>query len=727
MAKKKPAKTTSKPAVVETKPRKRKYTEEEAYERHKERTATRQRVASAGKREIGPLPAVADPERRAECEQDLQLALETYFPDVFNLGWSHQHIEVIDALQTALRDGGLFALGMPRGSGKTSLCVHAVILAMLFGWRKFLVLIGATAAAAYEMMDTFKMQIESNDLLLEDFPEVCYPVRCLEGIWNRAKGQTINGEQTRISWSGRKETIFPTIAGMKTSGSIIRAVSLLGRVRGMNYVSSDGKSWRPDSFIGDDLQTDASAKKVEQVEKRENLLNGAVLGLAGPGKRIAGLLTVTIVRKGDLADRLLDRRLNPHFHGRTYSLVERWPDNSAAEHWEHYAELREIDLAEGNDKLPKATKYYRQHMQAMKVGAVVPWAQRREPHELDALQNAYNLKLSKPATFDAEYQNNPQLSNTAIGQVACPESDQLVQRVNGYKRREIPRAASHLFAAIDVQQDVLFYKLVAMSEDFTGWIIDYGSWPEQPIGNYWTLGDLQYSIRRETKIADLEGAWFEGLTRLSNQLSAIKFTRDDGASMAIDKFIVDANYGASTSTVYSFCRQSPFHPLPFHGKGISAKDQPMAARKKKPGERGGEFWYQPSVRGTNTPRHVVADTNAIKTMLAQRLTIPIGSRGAWSIFQNSIAGHRMWADQLSAEYPIETEGRGRKVYSWDLIPGRDNHWLDCAVMICTLALMHGCAPGQRLASPSTATQQQKSLAEMRAEAMSRRKSSNRRM
>lgn len=722
--KKKPSKKPAKKAAPTPKPRKRKYASDaEAYEQHKQRTAARQRVASAGKREIGPIPAVVDPQRRAACEQDLQLALETYFPDVFALGWSHQHIEVIDALQTSLRDGGLFALGMPRGSGKTSLCIHAVILAMLFGWRRFLVLIGATAAAAYEMMDTFKIQIESNELLLEDFPEICYPVRCLEGIPNRAKGQTINGEQTRIAWSGRKETIFPTVPGAKGSGSIIRAVSLLGRVRGMNYVSSEGKSWRPDAFIGDDLQTDASAKNVAQVEKRENLLNGAVLGLAGPGKRIAGLVTVTIVRKGDLADRLLDRRLNPHFHGRTYSLVERWPE--ATEHWEHYAELREIDLAEGRDELPKATKYYRQNRTAMDAGAIVPWSQRREPHELSALQNAYNLKLSKPTTFDAEYQNNPQLSNTAIGQIACPESDQLVQRVNGYKRREIPRAASHLFAAIDVQQDVLFWTLVALAEDFTGWIIDYGAWPDQPIGNYWTLSELQYSLSRETGVADLEGSIYSGLDRLTKQLTATTLTRDDGATMPIDRIIIDANWGPSTSTVYSFCRQSPLHPLPFHGKGISAKQQPIAARKKKPGERGGEFWYQPSVRGTNTPRHVIADTNAIKTTLAQRLTIPIGSRGAWTLFQHSIAGHRMIADHFSAEYPIETEGRGRKLYEWSLIPGRDNHWLDCAIMACTLGLMHGCSPGQRLASP--AAQPVKSLAEMRAEAMARRKSSARRV
>jgi len=87
---KKPAKKVlKKPLPAKTLPpqRKRKYTEEESYERHKERTASRQRVASAGKREIGPIPKIVDPERRAACVQDLELGLETYCADVFVVGW----------------------------------------------------------------------------------------------------------------------------------------------------------------------------------------------------------------------------------------------------------------------------------------------------------------------------------------------------------------------------------------------------------------------------------------------------------------------------------------------------------------------------------------------------------------------------------------------------------------------------------------------------------------
>jgi hypothetical protein len=689
-----------------------------AYQRHRERANERFRKQSAGAREIGHIPPIEDPERRRACEEDLQLALETYFSELFHLGWSHQHIAVIDCLYQTLRFGGLFALGMPRGSGKTTMAECAAILAMLYGWRHYMLMIGATQQAANASIDKIKIQLETNDLLLADFPEVCYPIRCLEGEAKRTKGQTLEGESTRIVWSGKNLINLPTVPNSKGSGGVIRAAGLLASIRGLNHWTADGRSIRPDCFLGDDLQTDQSAKKVEQVERRESVLNGAVLGLAGPGKRIAGMCTLTIMRKGDLADRLLNRQQNPHWQGKTFSLVEQWPTN--LEHWEHYAELREQDLRAGKADLPTATKYYRTHQVAMDAGAIVPWAQRREPGELSALQNAFNLKLKNPASFDAEYQNAPQLSNCAIGEVACPTSDDIVQRVNGYSRHEIPRQATHLFASVDVQQDVLFYMIVAMSEEFSGWIIDYGAYPEQPLGNYWTLRQLQITLRHATKSPDIESAWFKGTNKLLQQIAGRTFTRDDGTAMSVDQYIIDANYGDSRDTIYEVCRQSTLHPIPFHGRGVSAKQPSLAERKKKVGERSGAEWFMPATRGTKTPRHVIADTNTVKNILAQRLTIEPTARSAWTLFQSSIAGHRMVADHLSAEYPIATEGRGRKLHEWIEIPGRDNHYLDCAVMAATLALMNGCVPGVFRKS-AIASAPAKSLQQLRAEAMAKRK------
>lgn len=39
----------------------------------------------------------------------------------------------------------------------------------------------------------------------------------------------------------------------------------------------------------------------------------------------------------------------------------------------------------------------------------------------------------------------------------------------------------------------------------------------------------------------------------------------------------------------------------------------------------------------------------------------------------------MLADHLRAERPVKVEARGRTVYEWQEIPGRDNEGLDCLV------------------------------------------------
>ena len=692
------------------------------YRKHRERVAARDRAKSADGREIGPCPKIVDPDRRAECGQDLKLALETYFPETFALAWSSQHIETIDALQLTLRTGGMFALGMPRGSGKTSLCVRAGILAMLYGWRKYLVLIGAVQDAANEMLDVIRIELESNELLLDDFPEVCFPIRALDGIAQRAKGQTVCGEPTAVQWGGRRCIVLPYVAKSLAAGSVIQAAGLLTRLRGMQHTTRDGKTIRPDCFLGDDLQTDQSARNVAQVERRETVLNGAVQGLAGPGKRMAGLATLTIQRKGDLADRMLDRRQNPIWQGRKFALVERWPDRMDL--WEEYARLREEDLLHGDALFPRATKYYRQNRKAMDHGAIVPWDARREPHELSALQNAFNLRFKSPVTFEAEYQNNPLVSLSAEGQILSPDSDMIVNRVNGYGRGEIPQQATHLVAGIDVQKHVLFWLVAAIDEAFTGWIVDYGAWPKQStLGNYWTLDEVQITISTLTKIQSLDGSLFRAIGDLCDWLLPRRFQRDDGSLMTINQAIIDANWGPSTKSVYSYCRQTKHTGLlAFHGRGITAKQQPLALRKKKRGERAGDEWFLPSTRGTKAARHVIADTNMVKSTISERLMQPVGEDGAWTIFQGSTAEHRMLADHLSAEYPIETEGRGRKLLEWELRPGRDNHWFDCAVMCATGALMLGCAPSGTSRAPATPTKPtaRKTLAQMRAEAQARR-------
>ena len=55
--------------------------------------------------------------------------------------------------------------------------------------------------------------------------------------------------------------------------------------------------------LADDIQTDDSAISPIECAKRERVMAGAVLGLAGPGRKIAGFFPCTVIRKGDAADR----------------------------------------------------------------------------------------------------------------------------------------------------------------------------------------------------------------------------------------------------------------------------------------------------------------------------------------------------------------------------------------------------------------------------------------
>ena len=76
---------------------------------------------SAAGRDIGAIPEVVSPKRRSECENDLRLFLETYFPKKFTFAWADCHLEIIRIIQVITEKGGQYALALPRGTGKSTI------------------------------------------------------------------------------------------------------------------------------------------------------------------------------------------------------------------------------------------------------------------------------------------------------------------------------------------------------------------------------------------------------------------------------------------------------------------------------------------------------------------------------------------------------------------------------------------------------------------------------
>lgn len=658
-----------------------------AWNKERERVRRWRSKRSAAGRDIGELPPVADPHRKRAARFSLRLFCETYFPHTFDKPWSPDHLKVIAAIEAAVLHGGLFALAMPRGSGKTTLCEAAALWSVLFGFHRYVVIVGATNTKARELLDSIKTEIRTNDLLAADFPEACFPVRALEGINNRASGQRYRGQPTFIRW-GLAKIVLPTIPGSPASGAILEAAGITSEgLRGKKHKTPDGENLRPTLCIPDDPQTDKSARNPGQCQKREDIISGTILGMAGPGQRIAAVCPCTVIEENDLADRLLDRSKYPEWNGIRTKTLYSFPD-ALETLWAEYAELRAAGMRAG-DNGAAATEFYRQHRQAMDAGAVVAWPERHRDDELSGLQHAMNKFFRDRYAFAAEDQNEP-IQRAGAYQVKILSADEIAHKLNRCPRREIPLECSTVTAFIDVSQDVLWWFVTAWDADFGGGIVDYGTWPDQGRA-YFTLTDLKRTIADELPhIADLEGQIFEALNQCTADLLGREYTRGDGSELRTARLLIDANW--QTATVKRFCRQSPFAALiyPSHGRGIGAKNRPIAQWQTKAGERKGDEWVIARAAEARGVRHVTLNTNHWKSFVHARLSTPAGGRGSLALFGDKPAAHRMLADHLVAEKPTRVSANGREVDEFILPPHKpDNHWLDGLVGTAVAASIEG--------------------------------------
>ena len=651
------------------------------YEREKVRSNERGRERRSAGRDIGPPPGVVDEARRASCREDFRLFCETYLAELFPLEWSPDHLTAISKIEGAVLRGELFAFAMPRGSGKTTICEAACLWAILYGHRQFIVLIGSDQAIAEQMLDSIKAHLEQSDLLLDDFPKAVYPIRALEGINARARGQTSDGVPTKIEWTADQITMA-TIAGSTASGSAIRVAGITGRIRGLKHTRPDGKTIRPDLVLIDDPQTDESAASPSQVATREKILAGAILGLSGPGKRIAGLCTVTVIRTDDLADRLLDRTRHPAWQGERTRLVYEWPD--AEELWSQYAEMRREGQRSG-EGTGKADAFYAARQADMDRGARVAWPARKAPDELSAIQHAWNLRIDRgESAFNAEFQNQPLADDMATDKL---DRRQLAVRATNVPRGVVPHGHSSLTAFVDVQERLLYWLVASWSDAFGGHVVAYGAYPDQG-SSHFEAGSAKKTLSQASGGAGFEASLRAGLDTVAQQLLSREWKREDGVPMRISQVLVDSNWGQSTQVVRNFCRATPFAAtiLPSRGKGIGASGTPMGPRRNR-GDRAGLNWVVGRT-ADGVQMECSYDTNFWKTFVSARLRLGVGDPEAILLHQGQ---HDLLLDHLTSEFPVRVEARGRVVDEWRGT-ARENHWWDGLVGAAVAASISGLQP-----------------------------------
>jgi hypothetical protein len=640
-----------------------------AYESHRDRQAARSREQSEATRDIGELPPIQDLARMEACLDSFRAFCETYLSNTFTLTWSEDHLEIIAAVEAAVINGERLAFAMPRGSGKTSLVEAAALWALLFGHQEFVAIVGSDEGHALTMLESIKVEAETNELILADFPGAVFPIVALDRIHQRSKGQTYKGKSTHIKWK-ENEVQFPSIPGSPASGGIIRVAGITGRIRGMTAKrASDGRKVRPGLVLIDDPQTDESARSPKQVTDREAVIQGAILGLGGPGRKVAALATVTCIAKDDLADRLLDRNRHPGWQGRRMKLVYEWPTATAL--WEQYAELRRGGQRAGQG-VARANQFYAENQVAMDAGSRVAWPARKADDELSAIQHAWNLRIDRgEAAFFAEYQNEP-IEDKAATDALKPEhvTDKVLKTVD---QSIVPAGMHTLTSFVDVQQNVLYWAVLAWGDKFRGHFVDYGVYPDQA-RSYFTKRDLKETLQKASKQAQDSAAILAGLEALTDQLLNREFGREDeDGVLQVRQLFIDANWAQQRGTVRDFCRRNKFGPriLPTHGRYIGPGMKLIGERDAKGSERVGSDWMTETIK---KQQHVVYDSNLWKSFVISRLKLPKGDPRVLTLPKGT---HDLLTDHLTSSMPEERKGKDKVMTYWALLPGREDDWLDC--------------------------------------------------
>lgn len=175
----------------------------------------------------------------------MPLVFEFAFPPVFQAVWKW----LLEYAETP-RIFPQLALGLPRGFGKTTLIKIFLIYCILFTNKKFILIIGATAALAENILaDVMDMLNEPN-------------IKRVFGDW---------------SVGVEKDTQGLKKFGFRGRNIIIAAIGAEGSLRGLNL-----KNERPDVMVFEDIQTRECADSKVQSNTLENWMVGTAMKAKSP-------------------------------------------------------------------------------------------------------------------------------------------------------------------------------------------------------------------------------------------------------------------------------------------------------------------------------------------------------------------------------------------------------------------------------------------------------------
>lgn len=446
--------------------------------------------------EVGEIPPVKHPRLKERCKYDLEL-----------FGWMYcrrllKHrasADIRDGLvreaEKCILNGGQTATLYARGGGKTTwIDMIAPVWAMLYGHRRFPVVIGASIKAAKKNLKTVKKLLARSPEILADFPAIAIPIRHLGGVAQRAASQTYRGRPTDIEW-GSDQITLPTLRATSPvarpmspetndqrpttndhpldagCGAILAVTGVGGAIRGANEGGQ-----RPDMLLIDDPQTKKAAASPRLVAGILEYIHSDALALAGHDTTIAAFLTITPQRFGDVATEISSQSKYPEWAVKVQPFIKTLPPD-----WEKlvalFCEAYALDAAAKDYDRPRSTAWYKENAALFKAMETIDPEQYDRAREIDVNHHLLNLraKMGK-AAFDAEIMMHVVDSASEIS--ITP--DIVANALSGAPRGICPPGTDTVVGFCDVNIQAaagLSWALVAFGAKRVAAVIDYGRYP----------------------------------------------------------------------------------------------------------------------------------------------------------------------------------------------------------------------------------------------------------
>jgi len=298
--------------------------------------------------------------RRAKSTSDFRYFARTYFPHYLSRGESLVHRWIFNQLPKIVdaKESRQMALAAPRGEAKSTLVsLIFVIWCVLTGRKRYIMIAMDTFDQAAVMLESIRAELEVNPRLLSDFEDGTG----VGEVWNAGVMVTRGNAKIEAVGSGK-------------------------RIRGRRH-----GPWRPDLFIGDDLENDENVRTPAQRDKLQGWISKAVLKLGGAGEKFDVIIVGTVLHYDSVLARLLK---NPLWCGNRFRALIRPPDRMDL--WDRWEAVLK---SEGE---AAARAFYQARRKKMEAGAKVSWPEARPLYELMTIR-----ARDGHAAFDSELQNEP--------------------------------------------------------------------------------------------------------------------------------------------------------------------------------------------------------------------------------------------------------------------------------------------------------------------------------